>query len=177
MEPELRPSFNYAFGKLLRRDESEDAVQDARIKAWLNFARYDRDRPFAPWFRVLLHRVILDRLKASVAMEAPVGPEIMEEMIEEGAGDPRPVDCGLAGNMEQAVKSLPLEHRFLVEQRFYRERRAEDIARRAGISRRVVNKRLAEAVVMLRRMLGVESAEKLMEMFQERSGQLCLELD
>src|ERR1700681_3102296 len=50
LAPFLEYAYRFAFGVLQKREEAEDAVQIAALKAWRSYASFDPDRDFRPWF-------------------------------------------------------------------------------------------------------------------------------
>lgn len=82
-----------AFGELVRRhaaaarrlaraalqdpEDADDAVQDALLSAWRNLARYDRARPFAPWFmRIVLNAAADLRRRRKVRKAEPLADTV-----------------------------------------------------------------------------------------------------
>lgn len=49
--------------RYLRSTEAEDAAQDAFVRAYQNLAKFDLERPFAPWLYQIARRQCLDRLR------------------------------------------------------------------------------------------------------------------
>src|SRR3972149_1661339 len=64
------------------RIEAEDHVQDVFVRLHRQFDRYDASRPFAPWFRTLAVRTILNNLRRTV----PFPVDLREETLV--AGEP-----------------------------------------------------------------------------------------
>lgn len=58
-----RPALRAALGFLGDPDDARDAVQDAFVDAFKSLARFDADRPFAPWFYRILRNGCHDRLR------------------------------------------------------------------------------------------------------------------
>lgn len=53
----VRPALAAAWELVMTREDAEDVVQDAFVRAWQQLARYDSGRPFAPWFFTILRNI------------------------------------------------------------------------------------------------------------------------
>ncbi|MBI3725057.1 sigma-70 family RNA polymerase sigma factor [bacterium] len=59
-------------------EAARDLAQDVFLKAWKNLARYDPERPFAPWFLKLAANLAINaraaaRLRRAASLDAPRG--------------------------------------------------------------------------------------------------------
>src|SRR5258708_28985263 len=57
-------------------EAARDLAQDVFLKAWKNLARYDPERPFAPWFLKLAANLAINaraaaRLRRAASLDAP----------------------------------------------------------------------------------------------------------
>ena len=91
-------------------ESARDLTQDVFLKAWRNLARYDPERPFAPWFLKLAANLALNaraaaRLRRTVSLdERPAG----NERAHGGPADPAAEESATrAGDAElrEAVRS------------------------------------------------------------------------
>jgi RNA polymerase sigma-70 factor (ECF subfamily) len=53
-----------AFFTLRQREEAEDAVQEAFVRAWDRLDRFDVERPFRPWLLKIVTNEARDRSRA-----------------------------------------------------------------------------------------------------------------
>jgi RNA polymerase sigma-70 factor, ECF subfamily len=143
--------------------DAEDITQDAYIRAWYHFERYDPNRSFESWvFRIILNRVIdLYRRKKRLEIETLdmtiLGVDGQPLALEFTAPDSDPQDIFLGTireeRVQQALAALPEEYRqaFLlcaVEERSYQE-----IADTLHCAVGTVRSRVHRARVRLRRAL------------------------
>lgn len=82
-----RPALRAAVSLLGDPDDARDAVQDAFVRAYKSLARFDLERPFAPWYFRILRNICRDRLRQrkprfevgalerTLAADAASGPE------------------------------------------------------------------------------------------------------
>ena len=57
-------AFALAFRLLCDEDEAHDAVQEAFVRVWDHFDRYDRKRKFTTWLYTIVTNVAIDKLRA-----------------------------------------------------------------------------------------------------------------
>jgi RNA polymerase sigma-70 factor, ECF subfamily len=70
------------------REGARDLAQDVFLKAWRNLARYDPERPFAPWFLKLAANLAINareaaKLRKTVPLEERPAPRSAEGTDEE----------------------------------------------------------------------------------------------
>src|SRR5579871_4517447 len=75
-----RPVYALVFRLVGDKEAARDLAQDVFLKAWKNLARYDPERPFAPWFLKLAANLAINaraalRLRKAASLDAPLGPE------------------------------------------------------------------------------------------------------
>lgn len=63
LRPLLAQSGGYARALLRSRDDAEDAVQQAALRAWERIGQYDRRRPFKGWWFAILRNCCFDILR------------------------------------------------------------------------------------------------------------------
>ena len=70
---------------VVRNDEvALDLVNDAFVKLLTSHTRYDRTRPFKPWFLRIVRNLAIDYLRRAKAI-----PE--QDLVEQAADDPMPI--------------------------------------------------------------------------------------
>ena len=65
--------YNVAYRLLDNSHDAEDAVQDAFIRAYQFFDKFDLDRPLAPWLKRITVNVCLNRINAEISASS-LGP-------------------------------------------------------------------------------------------------------
>jgi RNA polymerase sigma-70 factor (ECF subfamily) len=112
--------FNVCYRILGNRQEAEDLTQDAFLRAYQQLARYDPNRPFGPWMRVLAANLCYNHLKKARLKQEPLederdrfkdypkrGPEKILEISEENQ------------RLYQAFWKLPENYRMALELRHF----------------------------------------------------------
>lgn len=144
----LRPALlRLARTIIFDRDEAEDAVQDALIRAWqAGPAHTDGERRL----RRIVHNRCLD-----VRRLAPEPPDRLDWDIPDGRDGPEAlaIKADVAARVREAVGALPAHHREVVVRYYYDGQSVEEIAKRLGIQPGTVQSRLWRARETLRRKL------------------------
>lgn len=135
---------------------ADDATQEAFMRAYRAFVRYDRGQPFAAWIMSIARNHCLDVIRRSSTEAALFGSEAAESAAIDEAG----VDgLGAALTAERAravnaaVAKLPERYRVPLALAFYADASYEDIARELGITRTHVGVLLCRAKQLLRKAL------------------------
>src|SRR2546421_10672027 len=63
VERTQRQAYNMAYRMTGNRDDAEDLAQEAYLRAYRSFDRYDRALPFENWFFRILSNLFVDRLR------------------------------------------------------------------------------------------------------------------
>ena len=87
--------FQFAFRLCGNADEAKDLVQEAFLRVFQRWDRYDPSYPFDRYFLTVLHNIYCDILRRrhlkSVSLDAPAqnteGPAILEEVLSDRAED------------------------------------------------------------------------------------------
>src|SRR6266550_8866199 len=58
-----RQAYNIAYRMTGNRDDAEDLTQEAYLRAYRSFDKYDRALPFENWFFRILSNLFVDRLR------------------------------------------------------------------------------------------------------------------
>lgn len=64
----LPQAYRVAYGIVRNREDAEDVVQDAFVKAWRHLGTFDSERRFSPWFLQIVKRTALDALRKKAAV-------------------------------------------------------------------------------------------------------------
>lgn len=118
---------------ILDRHVRQDIFQDVAMVLWEKFDKYDSAKPFGPWARAIAaHKILQHRHKNSrfpIAFPADAIPAILAAYERKEA---RPVSEHVA--LDECVESLPERSRELLQLRYERDLRAEEIAMMTGKS-------------------------------------------
>ena len=119
--------YNVAYRLLGNSHDAEDAVQDAFIRAYQFFDKFDLDRPLAPWLKRITVNVCLNRINAEVSassLDAGLPPP----------QDPHPgpevqtVNHQREERIRAEILRLPSNYRAVIELRHFQELSYKEIA-------------------------------------------------
>ncbi len=119
---------------------AEDIAQESFLAAIRSLDRFDRSRPFGPWFRRLVANRAIDWTRARKLR----GYELGEAAIDADAMGAGQTDQGheLPEEIATAIRGLPLDQRTVVVLRYLLEYTPGEIAELLGVPRGTVNSRL-----------------------------------
>ena len=141
-----RPLFAIAYGILQNREEAEDAVQDALVKAWKSRWRVRDPEKFPAWLCMIArHRardVFRRQRTISVAHET-------RETNESATTDTTELDRQL----HSALAALPEVHRAALSLRYFEEMDYTAIENRLGLSNGSLRGILGRALASMRKQL------------------------
>ena len=134
--------------------EPQDAVQDALVKAWQNWASLKDPACFGPWFHRIVVNVCRDRMRRHRTLRMVT----LEEAAEVESNDA--FRSMLADDeLARAVTRLNPDHRVVIALRFWQDMTLEDAAERLGLPLGTVKSRLHYALRSLRAELKGSSYE------------------
>ena len=134
-----------------RRDEAEDAAQEAFVRAFAGLATLRKPDSFFSWLLGIAYRVLLERAdrerreRAALAQMAAEAPGV-QAGTESWSGD---------AALEAALAALPDPFREVVLLRYYGGCSCSEVAERLGIPIGTVTKRLSRAYEEMRQTLAV----------------------
>jgi RNA polymerase sigma-70 factor (ECF subfamily) len=140
---------------LIVRDPAaaEDIAQEAFLSAIRSLDRFDRRRPFAPWFhRIVVNRAIDFSRTRSIRREVGVDVALLDQPHEDRPSKP------YSDDISDALSGLAPEHRAVVVMRYLLEYTPGEIAKALGLPRGTVNSRLRRGLDRLALELGDEVA-------------------
>jgi RNA polymerase sigma-70 factor (ECF subfamily) len=143
LDRSLDRSFRLAAVILGNREDAEDAVEDAALRAWQHFASLrDHDR-FDAWFGRIVVNVCRDRLRqrrgrpAALVFDPPSQLDAIDESVERAA-------------LHGALARLTPEHRAVVALHYLEGLTVDQIADRLGVRAGTVKSRIHYGVRELR---------------------------
>jgi RNA polymerase sigma-70 factor (ECF subfamily) len=158
-----RRAARIAFHYLRDGAESDEAVQDAFVKAYSHLSTFREELPFEVWFTRILINGCLDRIKARTRRErwmvsmpesAPVERDFAERTASHG---PSPEDLVLARERRQkladALSRLPDRQRSVFMLSHYEGCTSREVSAITGLNESTVRVHLFRAIRKLRGML------------------------
>jgi len=117
LEATQKLAFNIAYRMTYNANDAEDATQEVYLRLFRNFARYDAELPFLPWFRRLCTNCILNwKEKRRPTVELP---EL--SVRDRGPSEPN-------RRLRQAIKELPPEYQSCVTLKYLEDLGINEIA-------------------------------------------------
>lgn len=141
-------------------ERAEDAAQEAFIRAYRAFARYDPSQPFGAWIMKIARNHCLDVLRRRSTERVLFGKEDEEAAAVQS---PDPDSLGLALGAERAaavnaaVAKLPEKYRVPLALAYFADSSYDEIAAELGITRTHVGVLLCRGKEMLRKTLAEDS--------------------
>ncbi len=142
-----RALFAIAYGILQNREEAEDAVQDALIKAWKSRWRVRDPEKFPAWLATIARYRARDVLRKRRTVPLPA---TIEEAVE--ASEPT-ADADLDRQLHSALAALPELHRSALTLRYFEEMDYQTIENLLGLSNGALRGILGRALASMRRQL------------------------
>jgi RNA polymerase sigma-70 factor (ECF subfamily) len=143
MEPILPAAYRLAVGMLQSPSEAEDAVQDAALKAWQDFAQFRHDADPKPWLLAIVANECRHRQRSNLRLVTP-----RPATFDDGAGEPA-LDAESA-DLSRGLHRLPHEQRLALILRYYLDLSFEDIGRMLRVSTKTAKSRIYRALDRLR---------------------------
>lgn len=123
--------FNVCFRLMGERREAEDMTQEAFLRAFQRFDRFDINRPFGPWMRRVAANLCINRMKVSRMINVELDDE-RETLPAHQARPNMPEDLQIRAErfdlVRSAVLSLPAHYRAVIELRHFQEMNYAEIA-------------------------------------------------
>jgi RNA polymerase sigma-70 factor (ECF subfamily) len=140
-----RPLFAIAYGVLQNREEAEDAVQDALVKAWKSRWRVRDPEKFPAWLCMIARHRARDVFRKRRAVPLSEIPEAAgTEAIDTTALDRR---------LHSALAALPELHRTALSLRYFEEMDYATIENRLGLTNGSLRGVLGRALASMRKQL------------------------
>ena len=140
-----RPLFAIAYGILQNREEAEDAVQDALVKAWKSRWRVRDPEKFPAWLCMIARHRARDVFRKRRPAPLPTETESV-------AYDPYDLSS-LDRQLHSALATLPELHRSALALRYFEEMDYATIENRLGLTNGSLRGILGRALATMRRQL------------------------
>jgi RNA polymerase sigma-70 factor (ECF subfamily) len=143
---QTRPLFAIAYGILQNREEAEDAVQDALVKAWKSRWRVRDPEKFPAWLCMIARH----RARDVFRKHRPIPQDV------EGAAPSAPTspaDDLLDLQLHSALATLPELHREAISLRYFEAMDYATIENRLGLSNGSLRGILGRALATMRKQL------------------------
>jgi RNA polymerase sigma-70 factor, ECF subfamily len=115
----LPRGFRIAWRVLRHREDAEDAVQDAFLRALERIDQCDASRPFGPWFFRIVATTAINKQRSSKRRETD---ELSDHEVSAAVGPADAATLGiLQGEVSAALATLPPVQRQLIEMVTYEE--------------------------------------------------------
>jgi RNA polymerase sigma-70 factor, ECF subfamily len=142
-----RALFAIAYGILQNREEAEDAVQDALVKAWKSRWRVRDPEKFPAWLATIARYRARDVFRKRRTVPLPAA---IEEAVE--ASEPT-ADTDLDRQLHSALAALPEVHRSALTLRYFEEMDYQTIENLLGLSNGALRGILGRALATMRKQL------------------------
>jgi RNA polymerase sigma-70 factor (ECF subfamily) len=127
--------FNVAYRLFGRRQDAEDAAQEAFLRAYQSLARFDLSRPFAPWIKRITVNLCLNWLETERVRPQITAADMTHELTSLdswAAVVPTPEQAMLrqeqSARLRHAILQLPPTYRTVIEYRHFQEMSYDEIA-------------------------------------------------
>jgi RNA polymerase sigma-70 factor, ECF subfamily len=150
--------FNLAYRMLGRREEAEDAAQDAFVKVFRSLNAYSDQMPFWPWLRRIVVNACIDKqpreyssddVETTIDLEEPFVDSVEMEVLRK---------CEIE-RIDETIAGLPGTYRTVVVLRYREDLSFEEIAEAMGQTPGAARVRLHRAMKMLSERLAVVNDE------------------
>lgn len=162
-----RQAYNMAYRMTGNRDDAEDLTQEAYLRAYRSFDKYNRSLPFENWFFRILSNLFVDGLRrkpkqAPISLNQPLNDAdgesnyLLEIPDEESNPEMQLMENVMDERLQRALAALPQEFRTAVLLCDVEGLSYEEIAKVMGTSIGTVRSRIHRGRRMLRKQLAAE---------------------
>ncbi len=152
--------FGFALRSLGDRGLAEEVVQETFLRAWRSREKFDEGRgSLRTWLFAIARNLVIDAVRARNSRPAAAAsPENPKEA--EATEDPS--EEALRGMIvSEALESLSEDHRFVINEVYYRDRKYSEVAEEIGVPPVTLRSRMYYALKSLR--LVLEEKGRLVE--------------
>jgi RNA polymerase sigma-70 factor (ECF subfamily) len=162
-----RQAYNIAYRMTGNRDDAEDLTQEAYLRAYRSFDKYNRSLPFENWFFRILSNLFVDGLRRKpkqtpISLNQPLNDAdgesnyLLEIPDEESNPEVQLMENVMDEQLQRALAALPPEFRTAVLLCDVEGLSYEEIAKKMGTSIGTVRSRIHRGRRMLRKRLEAE---------------------
>ena len=143
-----RTLFAIAYGILQSREEAEDVVQDALVKAWKTRWRVRDPEKFPAWLATIARHRAHDTFRRRRTVPLSIVDEVIETS---SAAEPNSLE--LDQQLRSALAALPELHRAALTLRYFEEMDYRSIENTLGLSNGALRGILGRALASMRKQL------------------------
>lgn len=165
-----RRAFSFAYRMTGNREDAEDLIQDAFLRAYRALDRYDPERPFDRWLYRIITNLFIDRLRSKprqsvlsldLPMEGSDGDMLFSDIADEAA-DPSEIVLRdvMDERLQRALLALPPQFRRTVVLTDVEGMSYDEAADVLGCAVGTIRSRLHRARVMMRQALAGKPARR-----------------
>lgn len=166
-----RQAYNMAYRMTGNRDDAEDLTQEAYLRAYRSFDKYDRSLPFENWFFRILSNLFVDGLRRKpkqtpISLNQPLNDAdgesnyLLEIPDDESNPEVQLMENVMDERLQRALATLPQEFRTAVLLCDVEGLSYEEIANVMGTSIGTVRSRIHRGRRMLRKRLAADFGKK-----------------
>ena len=146
----------YTYCRCYLKDDyaAQDAVQDIYITALKNINKINDPTLFVAWLNQISFRTCFDISKKKHGDAGYIGSELMEEISDTSmSSDPEASTFSKdeRERLNQAITTLPAKEQELINLRFYKDMKIDDIVSITGLSKSTVKRKLQSAIEELKK--------------------------
>lgn len=144
-----------AFARLRDREATEEVAQEVFLRVYLHLDRFDPKRSFSTWLTTIARNLAIDWARRGQRASRLIPTLPLDDIADCLADSDKGARERMSDDQEsrallEAIDALEDDERELVLLRYVEELRPTEIARRLGIHRKTVQRRLDKALVTLR---------------------------
>lgn len=151
LQPLIGPASRFAFGMVQDREEAEDVVQEAALKAWRRFGNLREGTPFGPWFFGIVANECRTVFRRPWHRVQAVGDLSSGDTVSAEA------EFLQGDELRRALKRLPPDQRAAILLHFYLDQPLDQVATSLQISVAGVKSRINRGLRRLRLVLPKET--------------------
>ncbi len=133
--------FRYILALLPHEEDARDVLQETSVALYRKFGEYDPEKPFLAWAYRFAYLEVLKQRERNQRRTRHFSIALLERLAREREEHEPMLQARLQA-LEQCLQDLPAADRDLIRQRYQGQTRIEEMARRAGASRRTFFRKL-----------------------------------
>ncbi len=151
-----KPIYHYALRMVSNQDDALDLMQDIFISVYRNLASFRGESPFKGWlFKIAHYRCIEFYRKKKPTLSLDEAPNLDDR--DDGHCSVQVMyDNQQAQMLYQAMQSLPVNQKLVIEMKFFQQFTFDEIAQQLGVSTNTIKSRAYSALDKLKITLEVD---------------------